>query len=115
MSAAVLSSTYSFNQPVNYSRRRKARLARTLVVLSLTLLLTALIATGYSMSAGAGEQKIAASKYVTLTVAPGETLWSILSKFDGDTRSMIDQVITINSLKSADVEAGQQLRIPLNH
>ena len=107
MSAAVLSST------------RRAKLARTLVVLSLSIL----IGGGYAMSAGAGDQQISTTqnlngKYVTVTVAPGETLWSILTKFTsgengGDTRSLVDQVISINSLPGADVEAGQKLRIPL--
>ena len=106
MSAAALSSV---SIP---SGKRALRLTRTLVVLSLSVV----IAGGYAMSARAGsEANPAVNKYVTVVVAPGETLWSIASKFDGgDARSLVDQVITINSLASADVEAGQRIRIPLN-
>ena len=105
MSAALASVT-------NPSSKRTLRLTRSLVVLSLSIVL----AGGYAMNARAGsEANPVANRYVTVVVAPGETLWSIASKFDGgDARSLVDQVITINSLASADVEAGQQIRIPLN-
>jgi LysM repeat protein len=83
------------------------------VVLSLSVV----IAGGYAMNAKAGSDSQVnpeVQSYVTVVVAPGETLWSIASKFsDGDARSLVDQVITINSLSGGDVEAGQKIRIPL--
>jgi LysM repeat protein len=47
-------------------------------------------------------------------VAPGESLWSIASiaAGTGDVRAMVDEIISINSLSSPDVAAGQSLRVP---
>lgn len=90
---------------------RRGRLARFLVVLSLIVVLGA----GFAMKAGAGSSVTHAPKsYVTVVVAPGESLWSIASiaAGTGDVRAMVDEIISINSLLSPDVAAGQSLRVP---
>jgi hypothetical protein len=90
---------------------RRGRLARFLVVLSLTVVLGA----GFAMRAGAGVSIHHTPKsYVSMVVAPGETLWSIASTAagSGDVRAMVDEIISINSLSTPDVSAGQSLRVP---
>ena len=90
---------------------RRGRLARFLVVLSLMVLLGA----GFTMKAGAGDAlSHAPVSYVTVVVAPGETLWSIASDAagSGDVRAMVDEIISANSLTVPDVAAGQVLRVP---
>ena len=90
---------------------RRGRLARFLVVLSLIVVLGA----GFAMKAGAGVSVTDAPKsYVTMVVAPGESLWSIASTAagSGDVRAMVDEIMSINSLSSPDVAAGQTLRVP---
>lgn len=90
---------------------RRGRLARFLVVLSLTVVLGA----GFAMKAGAGSSVTHAPKsYVSMVVAPGESLWSIasLAAGTGDVRAMVDEIISINSLSSPDVAAGQSLQVP---
>jgi hypothetical protein len=78
---------------------RRGRLARFLVVLSLTVVLGA----GFAMRAGAGVSlHHAPQSYVSMIVAPGETLWSIASVAAG----------TVNSLSTPDVSPGQSLRVP---
>jgi LysM repeat protein len=54
--------------------------------------------------------------FITITVGPGESLWSLAGQIavDGDKRSLVDEIITINSLATADVQVGQELRIPLH-
>jgi LysM repeat protein len=49
-----------------------------------------------------------------VVVAPGESLWSIAAKAagGGDVRTMVDEIISANSLSIPDVEAGQKLRVP---
>jgi hypothetical protein len=49
-------------------------------------------------------------------VAPGETLWALASTLaDGrDTRDLVADIVEINSLGSADLQAGQKVRIPLD-
>ena len=90
---------------------RRGRLARFLLVLSLTVVLGA----GFAMKAGAGVSiQHAPKSYVSIVVAPGETLWSIASTAAarGDVRAMVDEIISVNSLSVPDVAAGQVLRVP---
>ncbi len=90
---------------------RRGRLARFLLVLSLTVVLGA----GFAMRAGAGVSvHNSPSSYVTVVVAPGETLWSIASTASGrgDVQAMVDEIMSINSLSMPDVSAGQALRVP---
>jgi hypothetical protein len=48
-------------------------------------------------------------------VAPGESLWSLASRLaDGsDVRAFIDEIVSVNSLGSGDITAGQKIRVPL--
>lgn len=107
VSSTVFSRTSSYP-----SLTRKGRLARFLVVLSLTVVFGA----GFAMKAGAGAS-VAPSvgvSFVTVVVAPGESLWSIASAagLGGDVRDTIDAIMSANSLSSANVQAGQVLRVP---
>jgi len=101
------------DRPSGISLNRRGRLARTLVVLSLAIVLGSLV----SAKAGAGTEVVptSAGSFITVTVAPGETLWSLAARVehDGDTRSLVSQIISVNSLASVDLAAGQKIRIPL--
>jgi LysM repeat protein len=120
--------TYNFDRPsAGVCLTRRGRLARTLLVLSLSIVLGA----GFAMKAGAGDAvangngalsaaKIngssdAAKSYIVVTVASGETLWSLASQMadGGDVQSLVAEIASANSLDSADVTAGQKLRIPV--
>ena len=93
---------------------RRGRLARTLVVLSLAIVMLATF--GFSAGAGNSDQMSPTSEaFITVTVGPGESLWSLAGQIavDGDKRSLVDEIISINSLPTADVQVGQELRIPL--
>jgi len=90
---------------------RRGRLARFAVVLSLSVLLGAV----FTMKAGAGGSAAhGAHSYVVVVVAPGESLWSIAADAAGrgDVRSMVDEIISVNSLAIPDVQVGQKLRVP---
>jgi hypothetical protein len=112
--------TYNFDRPsAGVCLTRRGRLARTLLVLSLSVVLGA----GFAMNAGAGDALSAAKingssnakSYVVVTVASGETLWSLASKMadGGDVQSLVADIASANSLKGVDVTAGQKLRIPV--
>lgn len=96
------------------SRRANIRLARFLVVLSLTTVFGA----GFAMQAGAGSKDVPtkADSFVTVTVAPGETIWSVAKALNdnGDVRELVDQIIKVNGLTSSDLAAGSKIRVPLN-
>lgn len=122
--------TYNFDRP-SAGLTRRGRLARTLLVLSLSVVLGA----GFAMRAGAGDSvaggngalstaKIngssdvasnSAKSYIVVTVASGETLWSLASAMadGGDVQALVAEIASANSLDSADLTAGQKLRIPV--
>ena len=94
---------------------RRGRLARSLVVLSLAIVMVAT----FAFSAGAGSTDSMAAtpdSFVTVVVGPGESLWSLAGRMagDGDARSLIEEIMIVNSLATPDVQAGQSLRIPLH-
>ena len=120
--------TYNFDRPsAGVCLTRRGRLARTLLVLSLSIVLGA----GFAMKAGAGDagasgsDALSAAKingssdvaktYIVVTVAAGETLWSLASQMadGGDVQALVADIASANSLNGVDVEAGQKLRIPI--
>ena len=105
--------------PSGVRLNRRGRLARTLVVLSLTIVLGSLVSGSLvSANAGAGTEAgpSKAGSFITVTVAPGETIWSLATRMapeTGDVRGLVSEILEVNSLASVDVEAGQKIRIPL--
>ena len=99
--------------PSTVTLNRRGRLARTFVVLSLAIVLASVV----SAKAGAGTTSapVAAGSFITVTVAPGETVWSLANRLSSgsDVRSLVSEIISVNSLASVDLSAGQKLRIPL--
>jgi hypothetical protein len=119
--------TYNFDRPsAGVCLTRRGRLARTLLVLSLSIVLGA----GFAMKAGAGDagasgsDALSAAKingssdaktYIVVTVAAGETLWSLASAMadGGDVQALVADIASANSLNGVDVTAGQKLRVPI--
>ena len=100
--------------PSGIRLNRRGRLARTFVVLSLAIVLGSVV----SAKAGAGTDAAPqlAGSFITVTVAPGDTVWSLATRLAGgnDVRALVSEIISVNSLASVDVATGQKLRIPLN-
>jgi LysM repeat protein len=118
MTLSTYGSKVSVNQgflanPSTITLNRRGRLARTFVVLSLAIVLGSVV----SAKAGAGIDAApqAAESFITVTVAPGDTVWSLANRLAGarDVRSLVSEIISVNSLASVDVATGQKLRIPL--
>jgi LysM repeat protein len=89
---------------------RRGRLARTLVVLSLTVVMAA----GFASQSGAGQVEAStAPSYEIVVVAPGETLWSVAAAYaSGDVQGLVNEIREVNNLQGFDLQAGQKLRIP---
>ena len=118
MTLSTYGSEVSVNQgflanPSTITLNRRGRLARTFVVLSLAIVLGSVV----SAKAGAGidAAPAQAGSFITVTVAPGDTVWSLANRLAGarDVRSLVSEIISVNSLASVDVATGQKLRIPL--
>ena len=99
--------------PSGMRLNRRGRLARTFVVLSLAVVLASVF--GLKAGAGTTDAVGAPTPFIEVTVAPGDTLWSLATRMadGGDVRAMVDEISIVNSLASAELQAGQKVRIPL--
>ena len=112
-SKALINQGFSTN-PSGVHLTRRGRLARTLLVLSLAVVLASV----FGLSAGAGTNSAVGepTSFIEVTVAQGDTLWSLATRMAGgaDVRAMVDEIASVNALASADLQAGQKVRIPLH-
>jgi LysM repeat protein len=56
-----------------------------------------------------------AQHYATITVQPGDTLWSIAAAHtsaNSDVQELVDRISDANHLQAATLQPGQRLRIP---
>lgn len=112
-SKALINQGFATN-PSGVHLTRRGRLARTLLVLSLAVVLASVF--GLRAGAGTTDSVGAPTSFIEVTVAPGDTLWSLASRMaeGGDVRAMVDEIASVNALASADLQAGQRVRIPLH-
>lgn len=88
---------------------RRGRLARTVVVLSLSVVMAA----GFAARSGAGDQLVHATTYTTVVVPIGATLWAVASAYsNGDVQAMVEAIREANNLAGYDVAAGARLKVP---
>lgn len=93
---------------------RRVRLARTLLLgIVLVAVLAGVFAAAWSPSAAADDEGAAVGT-VTVVVAEGESLWSVIGEraYDRDPRVVIDEVHTLNGMESSVVHPGQRLVLP---
>ena len=100
--------------PSGFRLNRRGRLARTFVVLSLAVVMASLF--GFQAGANTAETVTAQSSFIEVTAAPGDTLWSLATRMadGGDIRALVDEIASVNSLATAELQAGQKVRIPLD-
>jgi LysM repeat protein len=112
-SKSIVNQGFLSNQQTNPSGgiTRRGRLARTCVVLSLTVVMAA----GFASQSGAGQVEAStAPSYEIVVVAPGETLWSVAAAYgSGDVQGLVSDIREANNLTGFDLQAGQRLRVPL--
>jgi hypothetical protein len=99
--------------PSGIRLNRRGRLARTFVVLSLAVVLASVF--GLQAGANTADTVGAPTPFIEVTAAPGDTLWSLATRMadGGDVRALVDEIASVNSLATAELQAGQKVRIPL--
>jgi len=91
-------------------RLRLTRRGRVAVVLTSLLVLSLFLSVGHATFASGPD----GPRDRVRVVQPGETLWSIATRLrpHEDPRPFIQQVVELNGLATAGLDAGQRLRIP---
>ena len=93
-------------------RRALAALAALPAVIALSL---AVISGGSALASR--DTGAASASFTTLTVAAGDSLWSIAGQVapGADPRDVVDAIVRLNALDGVTVSAGQQLSIPAEY
>jgi cell division protein YceG involved in septum cleavage len=95
------------------SPKRRARLARTLFVLSaLAILIAGMIFTQSAVAVDQSSTEETAFNYVS--VMPGESLWQLAETYANgkNQQDWVAEIILLNNLQSADIVAGDRLALP---
>jgi hypothetical protein len=97
--------------PLRLTARGRLVLAVLVSALIATAVLGGVLVGGGTASAGIGSRPVPVTRHV---VMPGETLWGIAQRLDpgADPREVIDQILELNHLATADVPAGLSLILP---
>lgn len=107
-------------RPHDAARRTRLRLTtRGRRVLAVVSSLPAVIAVSIVMFSGGGavasaEAPSADRTFYTVTVLPGDTLWSIAGEIapEADPRDVVDAVMGLNAMSSARLDIGQTIAVP---
>ncbi|SBS74717.1 LysM peptidoglycan-binding domain-containing protein [uncultured Microbacterium sp.] len=93
-------------------RRVLAALASVPAVVALSI---AIVSGGGALASG--ERSAPEGTFETVTVMPGDTLWSVAERVapTADPRDVVDAIMRLNALSSARLDAGQQVAIPLEY
>lgn len=94
---------------------RLTRRGRAVLVLLLVGLLLAAVSLGGARTQAAGvESEGQRAPVQTVTVQPGESLWSVAQRIapDNDPRDVVAQIRRLNDLESSSLQVGQLLVLP---
>ena len=95
------------------SPKRRARLARTLFVLSaLMIMIAGLLFTQSAVAVDQGSSELTAFNYIS--VMPGQSLWQLAETHANgqNQQDWVAEIILLNNLQSADLVAGDRLALP---
>ncbi len=95
---------------------RGRRVLATLAALPAVVALSAAVSSGGSALA-TRDAGAPAGSFETITVAPGDTLWSIAEEIApaSDPRDVVDAVVRLNALDGVTLVAGESLAIPAEY
>jgi Tfp pilus assembly protein FimV len=91
------------------ARRRRFTLMPAIALAALSLMVALPTLSGARLYAAS------AQRYVTVTVRPGDTLWTIAtahSRASSDVQETVDRISDANGLHGGTLQPGERLRIP---
>lgn len=93
-------------------RRVLAALASVPAVVALSV---AIVSGGGALASE--DSGVPAGTFETVTVMPGDTLWSLAEQVapTADPRDVVDAIMRLNALSSAQLDAGQTVAVPLEY
>lgn len=64
-----------------------------------------------------GQAGADAASFTYVSIAPGQSLWQLAEQVapNADPREVVADILALNQLRSADVQPGQELAIPLQY
>ena len=118
MSTITLSRTAATSAPTTRLRlttRGRRVLAGLASVPAVAALGIAIVSGGGALATA--ETGASADAFETVTVLPGDSLWSIARDVApaADPRDVVDDIMNLNALSSAVLDAGQSLAIPVEY
>lgn len=112
-------SSITFAGPVPSTRLRITARGRRVLAALVALPVAAAIAFA-ALSGGsalASGERTAGDAFTTVTVQPGDTLWSIAGEVapDADPRDVVAEIAKLNVISGGVIEVGQHLAIPAQY
>lgn len=92
---------------------RKSREIRKRIFFVLTLTMIVCLGT---LALGGQNEKSGIVTYESILIQAGDTVWNIAQEFkmeDEDTEHMVDKIMEINDMCSANIKAGQRIIVPV--
>jgi hypothetical protein len=116
MSAVTAGSFGAYSAPAGRSHLRMTRRGRT-VLLSLVATPVVIAAIALGINAGGATATSSSTPLARITVVGGETLWSVAKQIapNSDPRDVVADIMSVNSLDSADIYPGEHLSIPAQY
>jgi len=116
MSAVTFGGSFEARRPTPRLRLTKRGRAVLLLLAATPLVIAALF---FALNGGGANASLEGStdSFSYVTVDSGETLWQVAQEVapNADPRDVIQQLMELNQLESADVFAGVQLAIPAQY
>ncbi len=99
------------------SKKKAARIRKRIGMFVVTAaLFFALGLFAASLRTDASAEYASSKVYTSITVEPGESLWTIAAEYAGfeysDTRDYVSEVMKLNNLSSDEIHSGEHLIIP---
>ena len=97
--------------------RLTARGRAVLLTLATAPLVIAAVILGLSGGNAQASLEDSSVSFTYVTVAPGQSLWSIAESIapQADPREVVADIVSLNQLSSADVEAGESIALPTEY